>query len=65
MSCNNLNLDLVNMNTYVKFGKNLSILSRNEILAYNSGTNVRKKKCNNPDLDLVRMNTCEKIGENL
>ena len=41
-TCNIPKLDIVNMNTYIKFGKNLSlfvckILSRNEMLEYIKG----------------------------
>ena len=68
--CNNPNIDLVNMNAYIKFGENLSICSqdieRNQILAsikgHNTGTNERKMFCNNP-IDLVNMNAYVKFGE--
>ena len=37
--CNNLNLDLVNMNAYIKFGENLSIFSQDIERKQNFGTN--------------------------
>ena len=70
MTCNNPKLDLVNMNAYIKFGENMSvlkILSGNEISAqikgHNCGTNVRKMTCNNLKLDFVNMNAYIKFGE--
>ena len=64
MMCTNPNVDLVNMNTYLKFGEILSICSqdigrkRNSGVkkGHNSGTKVRKMTCNNPKLDLVNIN---------
>ena len=37
--CNNPNLDLVNMNAYIKFGENLSIASQDIEAKWNSGLN--------------------------
>ena len=37
--CNNPNLDLVNMNAYIKFGENLSICSQDIEGKQNSGVN--------------------------
>ena len=53
MMCNNPNLDLVNMNAYIKFGENMSSCSQdiecNKISAYikghNSGTNLQARSC--------------------
>ena len=63
---NNLNLDLVNINTCAKFSQIPSIrsqeikLSRNEILTSikvrNSVINLRKLTRNNPNIDLVNIN---------
>ena len=39
MMCNNSNLDLVNMNAYLKFGEILSIRSQNIEPKRNSGVN--------------------------
>ena len=69
--CNNPKLDLVNMNSYIKFGDFcrfvLKILSRKEIFAlimgHNSVTNLGKMTCNNPRLDLVNINAYMKFGE--
>ena len=55
MTCNNLNVDLVNTKVYVKFGELmqfvLKILSGSDILAqingHYSGTNVREIPCDN------------------
>ena len=58
------------MNSYIKFGENMSVLKivrGNEISAqikdHNSGTNVRKMTCNNPKQDLANMNAYIKFGE--
>ena len=71
MMHNNSNLDLVNMNAYIKFGEILYICSqdmeRNKILTlvkgHNSITNARKMMCNNPKLDLVDINAYTKFSE--
>ena len=73
MTCNNPNLDLVNMNVYKKFGENLSICSQDieqkqfwhKSWAITLVQNVRKMTCNNPNLELVNMNAYIKFGENL
>ena len=39
MMCNNLKLDLVNINAYIKFGENLSICSQDIEQKQNSGIN--------------------------
>ena len=52
MTCNNPKLDLVYMNAYIKFGKNMSV-----------GTNVGKMVCNNPKLHPVKINAYLKFGE--
>ena len=70
---NNSNLDLVNINAYIKFGEFLSICSQDSerkrnfgyIKGHNSGTNLRKMTCNNPRLDLANMNAYMKFGENI
>ena len=66
---NNFNLDLVNMNAYIKFGEFLSICSQDierkqnfgYIKGHNSGTNVRKIMYNNPKVDHVNINTHTKF----
>ena len=71
MMCNNPNVDLVNMNAYIKFGEILSICSQDieqkQNLGinqgHNSGTNVRKMMCNNPKLDFAKMNAYIKFDE--
>ena len=73
MTANNPNLDLVNINAYIKFGEFcqfvLKTLSGNVILAYinclKSGTNVCKMLRNNPKLDLVNINAYIKSGGSL
>ena len=44
MTCNNPNVDLVNINAYIKFGEILSI--------YFQDIDVRKMMCNNPKVDI-------------
>ena len=39
MMCNNLNVNIVNMNAYIKFGKILSICSQDIELKQNFGVN--------------------------
>ena len=68
MMFDNPNIDLVNMNAYIKFGESLPICSQDmeqkqkfwQIKGHNTGTNVRKMMCNNPKVDLVNI----KFGEN-
>ena len=68
---NNSNLDLVNINAYIKFGDFLSTCSQNIerkrnfgfIKGHYSGTNVRKMTCNNHKLDLAIINAYIKFGE--
>ena len=67
-TCNNPNLDLVNINAHTKFGQILSISSQdiewnqilNEIL---TSVKCAKMMCNNPNLDLVNINAYTKIGK--
>ena len=67
------NVDLVNMNTYIKFGEILSICSlyieRKQNFSvnhgHNTGTIAWKMMCNIPKLDLVNMNAYIKFGDNL
>ena len=69
----NFNLDLVNINAYIKFGEFLSICSKDikpkpnfgYRKGHNSGTNLRKMTYNNPKLDLVSMDVYIKFGENM
>ena len=70
MACNNLELDLVNMNPY-NFGKNMSICSQDiegkrksgVKKDNNSGTNLEKMNCNNRKLDLDNMKAFIKFGD--
>ena len=62
MTCNNPNIDLVNMNTYIKFGE-LMTINLTQSKGLNSGTNVQKMLWNNPNVDLVNMNAYIKFGE--
>ena len=55
--CNNPNIDLVNINAYIKFGEIMSVCSQDIERKRNSGTNVRKMMCNYPHVDLVNINT--------
>ena len=43
--CNNLKLDLVNINAYIKFGENLSICPQDIEWKLNSGNNQRPVLC--------------------
>ena len=69
--CNNPKLDLVNVNTYIKFGEILSTCSQDiewkQSFGVNQGqnscTNLRKMACNNSKLDLVKINAYIKFGE--
>ena len=70
MTGNNPNLDLININAYIKFYPFvLKILSGNEIMTsikgQNTVTNLRKMTGNNPNPDLVNINAqCHtKIGQ--
>ena len=73
MTGNNPDLDLVNMNAYIKFGEILSIYSQDierkqnsEInQSHNSVTYLRKMTGNNPNLDIVNMNAYIKFGKTL
>ena len=64
MTGNNVNLDLVNINPYIKFGKILSICSQDierkenlsSIQGHTSVTNLQKMRGNNPNPGLVNMN---------
>ena len=71
MNCNNPNVDLVNMNAYIKFGEILSICSEDNERRRNFGVNqgpelwykCAKMMCGNPNVDLVNMNAYIKFGE--
>ena len=71
MTANNPNLDLVNINAYIKFSEILSICSqdieRKQYYDVNQGPLLRykcvKSKCNNPKLDLVNMKAYIESGE--
>ena len=71
ITCNNLKLDLVNMNAYIKFGEKISVSSqdieRKRNFVINQGPllwyKFAKMMCNNPKLDLAKMNACIKLGE--
>ena len=71
MTANNLNVDLVNINSYIKFGEIRSICSQDIERKRNFGLNQRpllwykcvKMMCNNPNVDLVNMNAYIKFGE--
>ena len=73
MMCNNPNIDLVNMNAYIKFGEILSSCSQDIERQRNFGINqgrllwsyMAKMKCDNPRLDLVNMNAYIKFGEKM
>ena len=70
---NSPKLDIVNINSYIKFGEILSICSQDIERKQNSGVNqgpifwykCAKIMCNNPNLDLVNMNAYIKFDENL
>ena len=70
---NNSNLDLVNMNAYIKFGEFLSICSQDierkrnfcDIKGHNSAINLRKMTCNNLKQGLVDINASIKLDENM
>ena len=62
---NNSNIDLVNINAYTKFGKFLTICSKDieqkqkkltSIKGHTSVTNLRKMTGNDPNLDIVNIN---------
>ena len=71
MTANNPNVDLVSINSYIKFGQNLSICSQDIQRTRNFGVNqgsllsykCAKMMCNNPNVDLVNMNAYIKFGE--
>ena len=72
MTYNNPNVDLVNMNAYIKFGELMTFCSQDikrkrnfgaQIKGQNSGTYVRKMACDNSDVDLVNINAYIKFGE--
>ena len=73
MTGNNPNLDLVNMNAYIKFGEIMPICIQDIERKRNSDlkaktikkyvTNESKLTGNNPNLDLVNMNAYIKFGE--
>ena len=61
--CNNPNIALVKMNTYIKFGESLSICSQDIEWKQNFGVNqqaitvakVRKMMCYNPNVGLLNI----------
>ena len=69
--CNNLKLDVFNINAYTQFGQILSIflkiLSCNEILTsikgYNAVINKWKLTHNNPNLDFININAYGKFWQ--
>ena len=64
MTGTNINLDLVNMNVYIKFGKVLLICSQSiERQFCYSVPNSRKMAGNNPNLDLVNIYVYIKFGK--
>ena len=69
LTCNNPNLDLVNINAYANFAHQfvLKILSGNEILTSIKGLysviNFQKLTLNNPNPDLVNINAYAKFGQ--
>ena len=71
MTGNNPNLELVNINDYLKFGEILSICFQDiewkrysDInQGYHSVTNVQKNTANNPKLNLVNINAYIEFGE--
>ena len=69
LTANNPNIDLVSINSYIKFGQNLSICSqdieRKRSFGVNQGTNKHKMMCKNPNIDLVNMIAYIKFGKNL
>ena len=71
---NNPDVDLVNMDAYMKFGEILSICSQDiegkrnfgvKIKGHNTGTNMRKMTANNSNIDLVSINSYVLFGQNL
>ena len=73
MTANNSTIDLVSINSDIKFGQNLSIWSQDidwkGSFGVNQGhislTNLRKMTANNSNIDLVSINSYIKIGQNL
>ena len=71
MTCYNPNVDLVDLNAYIKFGKILSNCSQDNEGKRNFGVNqgqllcyiCAKIMCNNSNVDLVNMNAYIKFGE--
>ena len=73
MTGNNLNLGLVNINAYTKFGQILTISSQdieqkrnsgwNSVKGHNYVTIWQKMMCNNPNLDLFNINAYTKFGK--
>ena len=69
--CQNPNVDLVNLNAYIKFVEILSICSKDiepkknltSIKGHNSVTNLGKLTGNNPNQDLVNFNAYTKFGQ--
>ena len=64
---NNSNLDLVNINAYVKYGRIPLICSQDIERKRNSDINsvitLWKLTCNNPNLDVVKINAYAKFGQ--
>ena len=70
MMCNNLDIDLVNITAYIKFGELLSICSQYIerkkmalINGHNSVINLQKITGNIPNQDFVNINAHIKLGE--
>ena len=62
MMCNNPNVDLVNMNAYIKFGEILSICSQDIELKRNYGVNQGPKlwyKCAKNDVQQSQRISCQ------
>ena len=70
MTANNPKVDLVSINSYIKFGQNLSICSQDieqkqnfgVNQGHNSGTNEQTMMCNSTDVALVNMIAYIKFG---
>ena len=71
MTANNPYVDLVSINSHLKFGQNLSICSQDIEQKRNFGVNQgpklwynwKKMMCNNPDVDIVNMVAYFNFGE--
>ena len=70
MAGNNPNLDIVNVNVYIKIGvipicsQGIERKEKSDIIkGHNSVTNLRKMTNNNPNLHLVNINGHTKFGQ--